>query len=462
MSQRFTTYPVLVFVIGCFILFDAHGLNGQDYEISSIPANGFSPDGSRLAKQAKSTWTALSPFAFKGMEAIANSDFTKINPDKVGPAYAASARILRYAEDLELLKEPCAVDYYHRGKEINKAFLQIANKMLMTSAGRKIKSNAESVFQNQTRNRLKRIEKVAKLIQKGSINEAQNEYDELLYDVDTYLVWLPLNYRQQVSEEYREPTRFLYRESQKLRKEQAKESLSKALQAVNPSVDSLLSDVDNALVSVKQSGRATVAEQEFSAPEAILEICKTWQKTHVKLIRSQAIASLLQNVPPTVPIRDLLGTKLGKNDFKNTIKALNSSMTESIPKLIKSDLKRPGASIDKDLYLKYLTCFAELKGQLPEELMEACERELTAFESSNGKLAKEISNYKKATNDLLLWKSRVSKSMAKSAGEYNSASAMALGKPDAKLVPAINQGFHRGIMLATQPQASDEPEDAPD
>ncbi|MEM7785624.1 MAG: hypothetical protein AAF623_19915, partial [Planctomycetota bacterium] len=313
MSQRFTTYPVLVFVIGCFILFDAHGLNGQDYEISSIPANGFSPDGSRLAKQAKSTWTALSPIAFKGMEAIANNDFTKINSDKVGPAYAASARILRYAEDLELLKEPCAVDYYHRGKEINKAFLQIANKILMTSAGRKIKSNAESVFQNQTRNRLKRIEKVAKLIQKGSINEAQNEYDELLYDVDTYLVWLPLNYRQQVSEEFREPTRFLYRESQKLRKEQAKESLSEALQAVNPSVDSLLSDVDNALVSVKQSGRATVAGQEFSAPEAILEICKTWQKTHVKLIRSQAIASLLQNVPPTIPIRDLLGSKLGKN-----------------------------------------------------------------------------------------------------------------------------------------------------
>ena len=386
--------------------------------LKPFPANAFSEQAKTLAEDGQSKWSAISEFVADTRKAVDAKDVSSVDPKKVGPAFAFSEQIKRSGIQLQYLREPCGVDFYHRGQQTSTMLERASLALRSTAGGKKIAQKAEKVAQTDKNRRLNGIDKINQLLSKGEMLRAEQGFNSLMQEIDEYFVWLSPASRQMIVNETSTLRRQLTSALKTFRAEEASRSLAEGFKAHNPNIDKLLEIAQSTAKGISSSGKAKLGNEQVEGPDALKRIVKLWQDAHANLVRCIGIKALAgKNADKIINAKDAIGTKLGASTLNEAVGELSRTMSATLSRMIIEDLRRPGAG-DKTHYVRYLGTLGQLKNEVPDSFMRACETELKNLESGVGELATAISNYKKATDDVLLWRKRMATSMRNGSGKY--------------------------------------------
>lgn len=383
--------------------------------VMSLPANGFSKQANQFNANAKKNWDSIADFCKQVSEAEKANDLASIDCEEVGPAYAIARQILREGQALKNMREPAGVDWMHRGKFCADTLLSATGKLKTTTLGKEMSLKAEKYKEKSMKKRANAVAKVVKLFDKGQIGKAEVELDAILQEVDRFAPWLSPASGRQVYGQPEGIRRNMALRTKELREAEASQALSAALKSHPPKIDELIDEANAALKSVKATGTATVDGKSVNGPDAVKVLFTKWQSSHSNLLRSMGIAWIGKGLPVEAEAtpEKLLGTKLNTKSYSEAITKLSAQMNLLLPNIVEASLQQTNDTNALDTYVGHLRTVGFMSNNVPDQLIDAIEKKLTAMESSPA-IGERIKNYKKVSGDALLWRSRIVKAARKS------------------------------------------------
>jgi hypothetical protein len=425
---------VLVLLVAGFVVSDVAA------QIKPIPVNGFEPSAKKLAADCQAHWEVAYETVVACRAALKEKNFDSIDVRKIGPAFANINQMGRNAKELVLLREPCGTDFNFRAIAA-RAIEQAAAGMRRTNNGRVMAEKAENAFDSHASKRQKALQKISKLAGAKKIDEANDVFKQLMFEIDNYFVWLQPATRELIVRELDQTSRGLKSMVTTYRTQQAVASLAGALKKNAPSADKLLELTDAAVASIGSSGKATLAGKEVSGPQALKQLVGFWRRSHGNLVRCFSVHSLAgKSLDIGIKPSAVIGQKLATDDYNEAVSGLFKEMSDRLAKLVVSDLKRTGG--DPAVYAQYVGVLGELGSSVPKGLTYKCGLALAEVES--GQLKSQVANYKKVTDEILIWKSRMAASQASAVGgDSGSVEALLLMMESNTAVPKIAAGLDR-------------------
>jgi hypothetical protein len=404
---------VLFFGLFAFSTYESPGLIAQT-DNPSIPANGFTEESKALTADCFENYATLRPSILKIEQLVRAGKTDRIDMKKLGKNAALANQIVRYSHRLRTLREPNSVDYSLKGESALQFIRDTISSAKTTTPGMAYTVKAEKYKISSTAKRLKSIEKVKQWIEKGKPEIAEREFEKVIMDVDTFLMWLnPNSTRQvlgQISSAHRQVIQLMTEE----RTIAATADLSAALKLGNPEIDKLLSQIQKSTEDIQRTGTTDIDGTSLNGPETMREFLLRWQTAHAKLIHCMTISNLGAPLTLKTTPADCIGTQLKTDDWMTASERLESKMIEMLPKLIRLDGQRSqNIQSAKKIYLMYLTTLADLVDPTSTQFLDACQKELSVFENREDELGTSISRYKSATADLLMWRQRSAQAAAK-------------------------------------------------
>ena len=392
-------------------------------DVMSLATNGYCSQAAEFGANCKKNWESIILFTISVAEAKENNTLDKIDCEKIGPAYALAEQILRDAQALKNMREPAGFDWNHRGQYCSDTLKHAAANLKSMPSGAKVVEAAEKYKLRSMDKRAKAVQKVRQLFDKDNIAKAEPDFDEILQEVDRFVIWLSEAPGRQVLGQVDGMRRQMAGRTKELREAEAATAFAAALKSHPPKIDELLDAAKATVTAVGTGGSANIDGETLAGPEAMKAIFTKWQTTHANLIRTMGVHWLGQGLNLGVTPEQSITSQLGATTFTDTVTKLNAHMTQLLPKIISVDLQQTPDSQLKDKYVGYLRTIGVMTNRVPEKLLAACEKELVAMESRPG-LGDEIKKYRMVTDDVLLWRSRAALSAKKSV------------KPTAELVEA--------------------------
>ncbi len=381
--------------------------------VMSLATNGYCEQAAELGAACKDNWASIILFTKSVDEATKNKTLANIDCDKIGPAYAVAEQILRDAQALKNMREPAGVDWQHRGKYCSDKLKHAAALLKSMPAGAKVVEAAEKYKSRSMDKRAKAVAKVRQLFDKNNLAKAESDFDEILQEVDQFVIWLSTASGRQVLGQVDGMRRQLAGSTKDLREAEATAALAAALNSHPPQINELLEAAKATITAVGTGRSASIDGQSYSGPEALKAIFNKWQTTHSNLIRTMGVHGLGQGLNLGTTPEQSFASQLGTTTFADTITKLNAQMTEILPTIISVDLKQTTDADAKENYVGYLRTLGLMANRVPNELLAALEKELAVMEMRPD-LGNAIKNYQAATDDLLLWRNRAAISAKKS------------------------------------------------
>ena len=407
----------------------------------SLPAVGLGPDAKPIVTRCQSNWAKS--FAYANMVATADQEnrLADVDLKDYGNSFAMVSQMFRDSQRLLDLREPAGVDYEYRAKRIQRELKGIANKLKSTPNGSTYSQKAEQYKNSSAKKRQKALQRVIAIAQKGELKKAEAELDEILRDVDAYVIWLNPTSTKQIIDEVNQASSKFTVQLKEQREAEAIESYSKAINASLPNIDSLLAMAEKAITEIGSSGSATIGRKTVNGPQTLQELFVAWQNAQTNLNRCCTLFQIGGGSKLSVTPQEIIGSSLAATNWNDAASKLSQKMSEAFAKLIAADLKRlTNDEAAKGIYLRYLSTLGAMKHCVSNATIEACERELAALENRPGALATSIKNYKQATSDTLLWRKRSAASSARRAGT-NSLQMAAEKFKDSSFVPSLQKGL---------------------
>lgn len=410
-------------------------------KMMSIPANGFVPEATTLVAACEKNWEDANAYIVSLKAAEKANQLDKVNLKSFGTSAASAAQLYRDSQRLRNFREPAGVDYEYRGDYCRNFLRDAAIKLKTAKRGSEYIAKAEKYKLSSADRRKKALQRVRKLFADGKLDQAEEEMEEILVDVDGFQLWLSPNSSMQIQKQINGVRALLMEPSEKRRESAAAAAFTEALKINDPGIDALLSSINTSISEIATSGNTTIDRKLVTGPQALKEFFLQWQVCQNKLIRCMSISILGNRMDVQVTPAQCIGAQLGTDDWAAAPFRLNAKMTELLPKFIAADLRRAkDEATAKDIYVRYLSTLGFMANKSANELMAACEKELAVLETRSGSLAKSIKNYKKATADMLLWRKRAAASAARSANSTDLNSAANILK-DKSFSPNLLKGL---------------------
>jgi hypothetical protein len=410
-------------------------------KVMSLPTNNYSSDAAELAAACKKNWESIIEFAKKTDAALKARQYDQIAVEEVGPKYALSTQIARDSLALKNLREPAGVDYEHRAKFCADTLSTAAARLKSdTKEGAEFAVKAEKYKATSMKKRANAVAKVNQLLQKGQISKAEKDLDEILQEVDALVIWLSPQSGQQVLGQVNGMKKQMREATADMREKAAREAFAAALNTHAPRIDALLDATTSAVASMSSSGTASIDGQSVDGPAALKALFTKWQTVHANLIRCMGISWLARGMELKTAADDHVGSKLDATTWSEANQKLNAKMLDQLPKLIAADLARTTAVDLKTKYIAYLDTIASMTNNAPAALIDACKKQLASVENGSA-LADDIKNYRKATDDMLLWRRRAADSAARSAKPSMELLAATESLYTTTFIPALTKGL---------------------
>ncbi len=417
MNRLLTFFPQTLWLIFCFGSFaflnsGSPSLFAQT-DFMAIPANGFTEEAKALTTQCRESYATLRPSILKMEKLIRAGKTDNINMKNLGENAALANKIVRISRRLNTLREPNSVDYAIKGESSLQFIRDTIAAAKTTKPGMTYTVKAEKYKISSSARRTKSIEKVKQWLEKGRPETAEKEFEKVIMDVDTFLMWLNPNSTRQVLEQISSVHRQIIQLMTEKREMAATEDLSTALKLGKPEIDKLISQIQKSTEDIQRSGTTNIDGTSLNGPEVMKEFLLLWQKAHVKLIRCMTISNLGTPLTLTVTPADCIGTQLETDDWTTAAERLDQKMIELLPKLIRIDGQRSeNPQSARKVYLMYLTTLANVADPNSTQFLDACQKELNLFADRRDELGDSIRRYQSATGDLLMWRQRSAEAAA--------------------------------------------------
>lgn len=446
MNHRLAFFHTPLYLVFClaslgFCNAQSSGLFAQNS--MEIPALGFTEEAKSLTADCSESYAAIQLSILKMEKLIRAGKIDKINMKKLGEDAALANKIIRYSRRLDTLCEPNSVDYALKGESSFQFIQDTITSAKTTKPGMAYTVKAEQYKISSSAKRIKAIEKVKQWLEKGKPETAEKEFEKVIMDVDSFLMWLNPNSTRQVLEQISSTHRQIIQSMTEKRELAATEDLSNALKIGNPEIDKLISQIQKSTEDIQRSGITELEGTSLNGPETMKEFLLLWQKAHVKLIRCMTISNLGNPLTLQMTPADCIGTQLATDDWSTALGRLDDKMAELLPKLIRGDGERSqNAQSAKKIYLMYLTTLANFVDPTSTQFLVACQKELNLFTNRKDELGTSIRRYQNATGDLLMWRQRTAEAAAnKQKSNTQSRSPGSLQKPT--FIPNLTEGLDR-------------------
>ena len=381
--------------------------------VMSLPANGYCKEAKVRAANCKKNWEQIQEFVKTTDGFIKANQHAKVEPNQIGPSYALAKQIERDALALEHMREPAGLDWGLRAKHCVDVLNHAAAELKSLEFGAEMVQKAEKYKVSSMKRRGNAVAKVHQMLGKDQIAKAEAATEEILLDVDEFYPWLSEKSGRQVFGQVNRIRINVPSAANEIRKQETARVLAAALTSATPKIDQLLASAQAAVDSIG-SGSVTFGNESLTGDKALLALFGQWQTVHADLIRSLGISLISLD---EVDRQSLLGTKLRATTPEEAVAGLNKIMAELLPKLIAADLKQANPSDAQGKYIRYLSALGTMAHRVPDAVLSECKKEIAVLENGNTKLAIDIKNYKRATDDMLMWRKRAAEAGVRSMGE---------------------------------------------
>jgi hypothetical protein len=245
-----------------------------------------------------------------------------------------------------------------------------------------------------------------KLVDKGDWEAAEKQVLDFVDDIEPFALFLPSDERISLYSPWRDLLPKITNEMEKVRKAAADKLLTQRFESTKPDLAKLLTDVQAAATSVKQSGKQAVDGKDLTGPELVAHFDLLWQQAQLATLKALAIEaarSPLTDAAPTPASKQL------RADYDQFAK----DITAALRGLIIADASRVDATAAAALYQAYLPNVADLVDHTGGAVANDLQAALDELAAKSPELKANVAAYHAATDELLRWRERIAGERAK-------------------------------------------------
>ena len=442
MPACLATTCILVVVV-CFTANVTGQTPGQSLT-PSLDANGYWPTSKEVISQCHKNWEDIKPLLIEVDEALAAKNVDSIKVNMIGKAYAKAQNLVRNGKILIESGEPAGVDYSFRGKNGTNSFELVAKQLKSTPAGKKIVGQATKYKTKTDSKRAKLLKKIGDYVNKSDFEKAEKELRGLLSEADTLILWLSPRDGKQLVSQYSAAARLVSSGVKKMRSEQTNNLILERIKNTKLSYASLVESAGTAAGDIKAKGTTTLGGKPVDGPTAFAMIGEQWQSTHVGLLNCLA-HQWSSGSKLAIPYEELFGSSVKAKSWIDASRELDSKMQDALEAIIAADVAHATAENLPQKYAQYANSIGVLSERVNgKEFLSKFEKALGELAKKDTAFASRVSNYQKATNDMLMWRKRVAKSRAENQETYLDPLFLTA---DQKCVPQLKAGLHESLPM---------------
>lgn len=401
------------------------------------PADPFSPiKHANAATRVPETWSKIVAADETIRRAFAKFSKAKSLSDKdVGKLYVVVEQYRRYQRELEEMGDPSYVDFQFRGTQYGKFLTSTLTRYWGMPQSVPQRQKVIVKLQRDLPQRTKRLEKIAQALGSDA-QAAETQLDQYMEDV--FLLGGILAAKQKdIAYQNLDPTRNRVRSAaSSLRHQQARSDMLDQMKQLRGEYDAFI---------------ASLKQQSASAsPDTLQSAIEEWKQIHIGFVRLRSIKQLL----PGSASRDTDygGTSDAEVDPSRSRlssdgvpQMLAAATIEALSEMVASGAREATPAEAAEQYHRYLQILSDLGPRLDDEsLLKQFDEPLSGLAEKAG-MAKVVTNYHAATDELLEWKRRAAASQA----EAMTQKTPAIKSLAASKLRSIQQ--HRGMYSLRSP-----------
>ncbi len=414
-------------------------------DVSTLEVAGYWENADALVKQCDQNWAKIEPVLEEYAEAIEKKDQDAIDVKTIGKTYSTAQAIALDGQVLTEMGESAGIDFAFRGNYASKLIEQARDLTRGTAAATKIMGQAVNYKQKTDSKRAKTVQNLDDLIAKSKLEEAAAELREMQDDVNTFILWLSPKDAQAVAQQYAQPSRLINSAIQRSRTEKTVALVSQEIKRQQLDLDALVEAANQAAVEVTTKGTATIGGKQVSGPEVFRQLCQQWELAHGKMLNCMGMA-YATGQKLDFPIKDLFGANSQAADWTHAGYDLHKHMQTALVKLIEGSSAHASAAELPQLYAQYVQSIGYLSNRLSDDkaFVTACETALQKLAKQDSAFENRVANYRKATDDILHWRSKIAESAQQSLINDYRPTKTIIG--DQKCIPKLTTGLQEAVL----------------
>jgi hypothetical protein len=403
------------------------------------------------AKQLQARATQLYTEAIKAIEtfreAEKNGRLARVSGKQIGEARAKLGVIHRLGKRLQILGEPCGVDFELRAEELMALEMFAAWPQFPSSAN--YLNSARTKLSRQEQARVKAAKKLQQMIAKDQWQAAEDELYRILDFMEVDMCFLNGEARARYLLPFAKVRHAIDTTLYAKRVATAKEYFTRSRAEQTPDFDAQLAAMSEAVKSVETTGQANLDGEAFGGPQLVGKFGLRWKEGHVATLRCRAFDWAQRSRAG----RD--ATNPDTAGLESKYATFSTEVIATITKLIAADAARVADAEAASLHAQYLTTLAPLARQISDrDVVSSWDAALQQLAAKSPELAADAADFEQGTAEILRWRARVASALADSR-------LAGAAKPDALMFAATQSesgypGFHGSqkklALLGSAPQ----------
>jgi len=335
---------------------------------------------------------------------MAQGQVRRVKLKEVTDAFAGMLELRRVARHLSALGETAGADYQLRGEELRRALFAVIHAIKTVPGVKQQLAQALPAVSREAEKRSSVFAKVQGLLARKEYDQAEAAFYEAMDVLESRAAWYDQDSQQSFMGRYWRALPEVDAPVQQARETAGQEALTKARQQIAPDFDKLLAQLQQAAVAVKQSGKGAYAGQSLAGPAVLSAFLADWQKAHHAALACRGLDWA----------RSLKVSQLDLNALADKQAKFSAAAPQAVADLIAADAARASAADAPALYAEYLKALAPVVSLTGDDaLRTTAGKALDALAAKSPQLAAEVGAYRRATDDLLLWRRRTAAAYAR-------------------------------------------------
>lgn len=347
----------------------------------------------------------------KGLEKLSKSKTP--DPELLNKLCASVTLLNMYVDRLKQLGETAGTDWHFRNMEYDRQMNDGLSKLWSTTKGEQARQKATEKMKSTAKARMKQVEAIQNLLRDGKVWEAEERFDKAVYDFYMIGGVLTTVDREPFYKVYESVHSPLTTQTTTLRTKQVSEAFQAEAQQLLAKYVQAVKELQNAALSLEQSGTATYLGQATSGPGVVEAFVTDWGASHIGLLRGMVLD---RAAPVGGSPYGSSGPTAGKEDhWTESAKNLANDSMKAIQQLIEGDAKHNSSAMAIDNHTAYIRILGQYMNRMSDDTWnEKLEDSLRRL-AKKGNLDSAVKNYEDATKDLLRWREKAATQQAEAA-----------------------------------------------
>jgi hypothetical protein len=337
----------------------------------------------------------------------------KVDPVALGKANVAAKQMRRLAEQLGALGEPAGAEFQRRAV-VNSPTFELAQSFAATPEGGVYVAKVRQIIANSANARTNAIRKAEELGNRGKWEEAEKTLYDILDKLDAITIFLPTNEIDAIYLPFGNIQLRVNQEMGRIRHHAGREILNKRLDDQLPDFDALLADIREAADSVRDSGQATIGDQERSGPETFAHFVGEWNKVHAAIQRVHGLSLALRGEGVGMYSMPMVtGPMEAHPAVQHYQGRFHGDIARALAGIVEADASHASPADVPALYDEYLRAAALPAARASDGgVAKTFDQALLKLAARSPQFRAEVQGYTAATDELLRWRARTAGALA--------------------------------------------------